>query len=146
METSTDDMTLLYLGSGLTGGGMLLGLIAAIIFCANEKNKGFRYGAFFLGGSLAMVPLFGLGTCCYYYQFLDVSMASMCSIITVSVIVGVLAAFKFLDFRSKALFWIVNIPYILIMYGIPLWIFNMVYLYAIYKPPAAPPGLPEPAA
>ncbi|MEO0796743.1 MAG: hypothetical protein AAFX93_16365 [Verrucomicrobiota bacterium] len=140
------DQTLLYLGAGLTSGGLLLGLIIGVIFAVNERAQGFRYGSFFLGMNLVLVPCFGLGVVMYYYQFLDGGLAHAVAIPQILLGIGVLVAYKCLRFRSKALFWITSIPYLLSIYLSPVAIFNIVYIYAIYKPGVLPPELPEESA
>lgn len=118
--------------------GIILGLVGAIIACVNPKNEGYRYGAFFLIGTLVGVPLFGMGMICMYYQFLSDGLPHVMSIPAVAMIIGLFVAIKMLDFRSKALWWIFNLPYIFFIYGIPIAIFNIIYIYAFYKPKPAP--------
>ena len=66
-----ESQLLLYIGSGLSLGSLLLGPIVGVILAIKEQYKGFRYGAFFLGASLVLVPLQAIAVCCYYFQFLD---------------------------------------------------------------------------
>ncbi|GHB97443.1 hypothetical protein [Cerasicoccus arenae] len=129
-----ENHTLLYLGAGLAYGGLFLALIIAIVACTRPQYKDFRYGAFFLFGNLVATPMVGLGNVCFYYEFLSGGLAHALAIPTISIIIGVLFAYKFLDLRSKTLFWITNIPYILMVYTIILPIFNIIYIYKIYKP------------
>ncbi|WP_309384846.1 hypothetical protein [Cerasicoccus frondis] len=144
-----DNNTLLYIGTAILLPGLIASLIFAIIAARRPANEGFRYGAFFLKGSIIAIPAIGLGNTCFYYQFLPGGLAHAAAIPTLCVIIGILSAYKLLDFRNKGLWWIFNIPYIVTGYGLPLAIFNIIYIYAIYKPTSikadAPPPLPSEA-
>ena len=129
-----ESQLLLYIGSGLSLGSLLLGPIVGVILAIKEQYKGFRYGAFFLGASLVLVPLQAIAVCCYYFQFLDDGLAFVTTIPTSLFVIGLLLAYCFLPFRSKALFIIVSVPYLLIVYLSPVFIFNLVYILKLYKP------------
>ncbi len=141
-----EDQTLLFLGSGLGAGGILLGPIIGVILAVKESSKGFRYGAFFLGTSMVLVPLFGAASVCFYYQFLsEGGLAHSVAIPTALVTIGVIIAFFCLPFRSKSLFIIVSFPYLAGIYLAPLFIFNLIYIFKIYQP-ADTSSLPPAAA
>lgn len=129
-----ESQLLLYVGSGLSMGSLLLGPIVGIILASKERYKGFRYGSFFLGASLVLVPLQGAAICCYYFQYLDEGLAFVTTIPTTLFVIGVLLAYFFLPFRSKPLFIIVSVPYLLIIYLSPVFIFNLVYILKLYDP------------
>jgi hypothetical protein len=135
---------LLFIGAGLVYGGLLLALIVGVIFAVRSHNYGFRYGSFFLSGNLVLVPLLGAASVCFYFQFLD-SIAYAVAIPTILLCVGVLIAYKLLDFRSKALFIIASIPYLLTLYLSPIAIWNLIYIVFICRPNSSAEGV-EPAA
>ncbi|WP_309384844.1 hypothetical protein [Cerasicoccus frondis] len=130
----TEDMTLMYLGSGLMYGGLLLALIAGIIGGNLPQSKGFKYGVFFHAGNMVAAPLGGLAMVCLFYEFLSPDIAHLNTIVVAVVVIAELIAYKALKFRGKALWWITNIPYILLIYTIPFAIWNIVYYYKVYKP------------
>lgn len=134
-----DNNSLLYIGAGLSTAGMLLSPIIGTIAAVNKKSKDFRYGAFFLSANLPIVLLCGMGTICYFYEFLgEDGLAHAVAFPVAAIIIGILIAYKALGFRSKALFIISSIPYLLMVYCIPLFIFNLIYILKIYTPEQTP--------
>ena len=129
-----DDNLLLYIGSGLIVGGLFLAIVMGVIFAVQPKHAGFRYGAFFLGANLALVPLWGAAAVCFFFQFLSDGLAYGLAIQTSLICLGVLIAYRFLAFRSKALFIIATIPCLFSMYLTLLGIWNLIYILAVYKP------------
>ena len=139
-----DDQLLLFIGAGLLCGGLLLALIVGIIFAIRNQGSGFRYGSFFLSANLVLVPLWGAASVCFYFQFLN-SIAYAVAIPTILLCVGVLISYKLLDFRSKALFTIASIPYLLTLYLSPVAVWNLIYIFFVCRPKSAPEHV-EPAA
>lgn len=129
---------LLYIGSGLSAGSLFLGAIVGIILATKERYRGFRYGAFFLGASLAVVPLQGVSVSCYCFQFLDDGLAFVTAIPIGLGVVGIVTAYFFLPFRSKSLFIVVSVPYLFTLYLSPVFIFNLIYILKLYKPVETP--------
>ena len=124
---------LLYLGSGLFLGSLLLSIPVGIIFSVKKDYDGFRYGAFFLGFSTTFVPTFAAALICFYYEFLGTPLAHALSIPCGFAALGVLVSYKFLEFRSVPLFLIVSVGYIFTFYLSPIFIWNMLYCFAIVK-------------
>ena len=127
-----DNQLLLFIGAGLLWGGLLLALIVGVIFAIRSHNSGFRYGSFFLSGNLVLVPLLGAAFVCFYFQYLE-SIAFAVAIPTILLCLGVLLSYKMLEFRSKALFVITSIPYLLTLYLSPIAIWNFIYIFFIYR-------------
>ena len=125
--------TLLYVGSGLIFVGLLIALPLGLFAAIKQQNKGFRYGSFILSSSLIAVPATSLAMIAFAYQFLGV-IAPVLAIPSLLCFAGVLAAYRYLDFRSKSLMISVSVPYILSLYFSPIALLNCIYIFWIYKP------------
>jgi len=72
----------------------------------------------------------------FYFQFLSWDLAIFSSSLLLGFQVGFLLLYKFMEKRNKLFFFLVSIPCLVIFYLAPIFIFNMVYIFKIYKPVA----------
>ena len=124
---------LLYVGSGLFSGSLLLSIPVGIVFAVKKEYFGFRYGAFFLGFSMTFIPTFAAALICFYYEFLGAPLAHALSIPCLFAALGILISYKVLEFRSTSLFLIVSAGYIFTFYLSPIFIWNTIYCFVIAK-------------
>lgn len=144
--SANEPMTLLFLGAGLVLAAFVIGISAGIIGSVKSTIPKFKYGSFYVTFSLPFSVLYFLATMAFYYQFLGSEIALYCSIVSLALLISAVLIFMFLPLGSRLQFTLLSLPCLFFWPLIPLFIWNLVYIFAVYKPGKAmqssPPDLP----
>jgi hypothetical protein len=124
---------LLFLGTGVMGGSILLGLAIALIYVLRGKLREFRYGAFY--SVFAYVASIGLclAAIAFYFQFLDFKIAVMCSVVALGMIGGLSLLAAYVRKDNRIVFVILSLYCLVVIWLAPVFIWNLIYLFAIAK-------------
>jgi len=126
--------TLLYLGAGIASFTIIVSIVTGLIYSQKKEFSDFKYGAFYIHSIFGIAIGSTLSGILFYFQFLSWDLAIFSSSLLLGFQVGFLLLYKFMEKRNKLFFFLVSIPCLVIFYLAPIFIFNMVYIFKIYKP------------
>lgn len=133
----TEASPLLYLGTALSVGSVIFGIVAGLIHVGRKNIQQFKYGEFY--SVFALVGSIGLclASIAFYFNFLGPHLIPLfCSFISLASIAGLIVLSIFVKKDNRILFVVLSFYAPLTIWLAPLFLWNIIYLlfFARRKP------------
>jgi hypothetical protein len=124
---------LLFVGAGVLVGSIFLGVAIGLIYVLRGNIREFRYGVFYsVFASVASIG-FCLSSIAFYFQYLSFNIAVFCSLLAVGFLGGLSLLAAFVRKDNRVLFGILSIYCLAVIWLVPVFIWNMIYLFAVAR-------------